>query len=103
MELNWKGSIKLKLMRISMLTTCVALLLTSLLLITNEVIAFRQSLINRMGMMANIIATNSTAALMFNDQKTATEILHALKSDKNTICAVLNDRRGNVLAQYQRN
>ena len=49
MDMIWKGSIKQKLMRISMLTTCVALLLTSILLIANEVITFRQSLIERMG------------------------------------------------------
>ena len=103
MDLIWKGSIKQKLMRISMLTTCVALLLTSVLLITNEVIAFRQSLIERMGMMAKIIATNSTAALMFNDKKTAEETLQALKSGKNINCAVLYDRKGEILAQYIRN
>jgi len=86
-----------------MLTTCVALLLTSVLLIANEVITFRQSLIERMGMMAKILGTNSTAALMFNDQKTAEETLSALKSGKNITCAVLYNRKGDVLAQYIRN
>ena len=93
MDLIWKGSIKRKLMRISMLTTCVALLLTSVLLIANEVMTFRQSLIERMGMMAKIIGTNSTAALMFNDKKTAQETLYALKSGKNITCAILYDRK----------
>jgi len=102
MDLIWKGSIKRKLMRISMLTTCVALLLTSVLLIANEVMTFRQSLIERMGMMAKIIGTNSTAALMFNDKKTAQETLYALKSGKNITCAILYDRKGDVLAQYIR-
>jgi PAS domain S-box-containing protein len=103
MDLIRKGSIKQKLMRISMLTTCVALLLTSVLLIANEVIAFRQSLIERMGVMAKIIGTNSTAALTFNDQKTAEETLYALKSGKNITCAILYNRKGDVLAQYIRN
>jgi HD-GYP domain-containing protein (c-di-GMP phosphodiesterase class II) len=102
MDLIRKGSIRQKLMRISMLTTCVALLLTSVLLITNEVIAFRQSLIERMGVTAKIIGTNSTAALTFNDQKTAEETLSALKSGKNITCAVLFNRKGDVLAQYNR-
>jgi ABC-type multidrug transport system fused ATPase/permease subunit len=102
MDVIWKGSIKRTLMRISMLTTCVALLLTSVLLIANEVITFRQSLIERMGMMANVIGTNSTAALMFNDKKTAEETLYALKSGKNITCAVLYNRKGDVLAQYIR-
>ena len=102
MDLIWKGSIKRKLMRISMLTTGVALLLTSVLLIANEVITFRQSLIERMGIMAKIVGTNSTAALMFNDKKTAEETLYALKSGKNITCAVLYNRNGDVLAQYIR-
>ena len=102
MDLIGKGSIRQKLMRISMLTTCVALLLTSVLLIVNEVTVFRQSLIERMGVMAKIIGTNSTAALMFNDQKTAEETLNALKSAKNINCAFLYNREGDVLAQYIR-
>jgi PAS domain S-box-containing protein/putative nucleotidyltransferase with HDIG domain len=102
MDMIWKGSIKRKLMRISMLTTCIALLLTSVLLIANEVITYRQSLIDRMEMMAKIIGTNSTAALMFNDQKTAQETLYALKSGKNITCAFLYNRKGDILAQYNR-
>ena len=102
MDLIRKGSIKQKLMKISMLTTCVALLLTSVLLIVNEVTVFRQSLMERMGVMARIIGTNSTAALMFNDQKTAEETLSALKSAQNITCAVLYNRNGDVLAQYIR-
>ena len=102
MNLIIKGSIKQKLMRISMLTTCVALLLASVLLIVNEVTAFRQSLMERMGVMARIIGTNSTAALIFNDQRTAEETLSALRSDHNINCAVLYNRKGDVLAQYIR-
>ncbi|MEI7672185.1 MAG: CHASE sensor domain-containing protein, partial [Deltaproteobacteria bacterium] len=102
MDLIRKASIKQKLMKISMLTTCVALLLTSVLLIVNEVIVFRQSLIERVFVMAKTIGTNSTASLTFNDQKTAEETLHALKSAQSITCAVLYNREGGVLAQYIR-
>ncbi|MFZ4441218.1 MAG: CHASE sensor domain-containing protein, partial [Syntrophales bacterium] len=102
MDLIRKVSIQRKLMRISMLTTCVALLLTSVLLIVNEVIVFRQSLIERVFVMAKTIGTNSTASLTFNDQKTAEETLHALKSAQSITCAVLYNREGGVLAQYIR-
>jgi PAS domain S-box-containing protein len=87
-------------MKISMLTTCAVLLLSSVLLIVNEVIVFRQSLIERTKVMAQTIATNSTAALTFNDQKTAEETLSALKSVPNITCAVLSNRQGVVLAKY---
>ena len=53
-------------------------------------------------MMAKIIGTNSTAALTFNDKKTAEETLYALKSGKNITCAILYNRKGDVLAQYIR-
>jgi len=102
MDLIRKGSIKQKLMKISMLTTCVVLLLTSVLLIANEVIVFRQSLIERIGVMAKTIGTNSTASLTFNDQKAAEETLYALKSAQSITCAVLYNREGDVLAQYIR-
>jgi PAS domain S-box-containing protein len=102
MDLIRKGSIKQKLMKVSMLTICVVLLLTSVMLIANELIDFRQSLIQRMAAMANTIGTNSTAALIFNDQKTAKETLYALKSAQNITCAVLYSRNGDVLAQYIR-
>jgi uncharacterized membrane protein affecting hemolysin expression len=102
MDLIRKISIKQKLMRISMLTTCAALLLTSVLLIVNEVIVFRQSLIERIRVMGKTIGTNSTAAVAFNDQKTAEETLDALKSAPSITCAVLYNREGKVLARYIR-
>ena len=55
-----------------------------------------------MGVIAKITGTNSIAALTFNDKKTAEETLYALKSGKNITCAILYNRKGDVLAQYIR-
>ncbi|WP_040334151.1 ATP-binding protein [Candidatus Magnetobacterium casense] len=100
--MNAKQSIRQKLMKISMLAVCIALLLAGTLLIATEIIVFRQSLIERIGVMVETIGTNTTASLTFNDPKTAEETLYSLKSAPHVTCAVLYNRDDKVLALYNR-
>jgi methyl-accepting chemotaxis protein len=94
-------SIKRKLILINLLTTGVVLLLASAVLITNEVIDFRRSMIKDLTVQAEIIGSNSTAALSFNDQKTAEEILSALKAAPNIMYATIYTKDGKVFAGYR--
>ncbi|MEJ7589899.1 MAG: ATP-binding protein, partial [Ferruginibacter sp.] len=52
-----------------------------------------------------IIAVNSTAALAFENADDATEILLALRTEKNVVAACLYDKKGKLFAHYttQRN
>ncbi|MCG6553073.1 MAG: ATP-binding protein [Candidatus Magnetominusculus sp. LBB02] len=102
MNMSGRQSIRQKLMRISMLVVCSALLLAGVLLIAAEIISFRRTLIERIGVTAEMIGTNTTASLTFNDSKSAEETLSSLKSAQNITCAVLYDSNGEVLAQYTR-
>jgi len=95
-------SIKQKLILISLLTTGVVVLLASLVLITGEIISFRSSLVKDLTIQAEIVGNNTTAALSFNDQKTADEILSALRAAQNIINAVIYSGDGKVFAKYKR-
>jgi len=94
-------SIKRKLILISLLTTGVVLLLASAVLITNEVIDFRRSMIKDLTVQAEIIGSNSTAALSFNDRKAAEEILSALRAAPNIMYATIYTKDGKVFAEYR--
>ncbi|MEN6624397.1 MAG: ATP-binding protein, partial [Smithella sp.] len=102
MSLLAKDSIKNKLIRISLLTTSIALLLTSATLAVSELLFFRHSLMEKLDVQAKIIGTNSRAALIFKDKQAAEKILKALNSSHNIACAILKDKEGEQIAYYSR-
>ena len=102
MDLLKEGSIKQKLIKIALLVSCFCCLLCGALLTVKEVILQHKLLIRRIDVDARIIGMNSIAALTFHDQKAAQEILSALRSAQNIVCAVLYDDSGAVFANYRR-
>ncbi len=92
-------SIKRKLILISMLTTSIVLLLSTAALIANEFISFRRSLVNELTAQAKIIGTNCTAALTFNDHKSAAETLCALKASPNITYSAVYSANNNLFAE----
>lgn len=102
MALMIKGPIKHKLIWISLLTTSMALLLTCVMLVIGEGFFYRQLLMERLDVQAKIIGTNSNAALVFKDKQAAADILKALNSSPNIVCAVLQDENGEEIASYLR-
>ena len=95
-------SIRQKLIRIIMLTTVSSLLLSAVALMTSELISFRNHMIDKLSTLAEVIASNSTAALAFNDKKSAEEILQALKAESNILSASIFDITGELFAKYQK-
>src|SRR5258707_4794140 len=93
-------SIQRKLMRVIMLTSGAVLLLTCASYFAYEVFTFRQAMVQQLTILGETIATNSTAALAFDDDANAREILTALKADKHIVAASLYDREGELLAKY---
>lgn len=102
MDIFKNRSIKYKLIIISLLTTGIVLLIASASLITNEFLLFRRSLIDDITVQARITGDNSAASLDFDDQKTAGEILSALKASTNIVHAVIYNKEGKVFAVYRR-
>ena len=84
-----------------MIASTVALLLVSGGFVTYELVTFRQSMTRDLSTLAEIIGNESTSALSYEDQKTAEEVLGALKAKKHIVAAALYEPNGHLLAQYQ--
>jgi PAS domain S-box-containing protein len=77
-----------------------ALLLSAGAFLTSEVIGFRTQLREEGRTLAYVIARNSTAALVFHDEKDATEVLMALEEDPRVVAAALYTTDGRLFAHY---
>jgi signal transduction histidine kinase/CheY-like chemotaxis protein len=93
-------SIKRKLMLITMLTSGVAVVLSSAGFLIYDLISFRQSLSQDLMTQAEIIGYNSAAAMAFRDESAATVTLSALQAKEDVVSAVLYTRDGKLFAQY---
>ncbi len=95
-------SIRRKLKLILMLTSSVALLLACAVFIIYDRYTFRLAKVQDLTALADIIGSNSTAALTFNDPNSAKEILSALAAKKHIAAACIYIHDGRVLAKYVR-
>jgi PAS domain S-box-containing protein len=93
-------SIQRKLMSVVLITSSVALLLISASYIAYEFFTFRETVLNQLITEGRIIASNSTAAIAFESEGDAHEILSALKAEKNIVAACLYDNKGKLFATY---
>jgi PAS domain S-box-containing protein len=94
--------IKQKLRIIIMMTTTAALLLCGIGIVVSDLILFRGYLERDLNALAEIIADNSTGALAFNDPKSATETLAALRARTYLVTACIFRPDETLLAQYSR-
>jgi signal transduction histidine kinase/ActR/RegA family two-component response regulator len=92
--------IKRKLMLVILLTSGFAVLLMGSALITYELVTFRSALTNNIEVLAQIIGSNSTAALAFDDRQNANEILRALAAENQITAGAIYDRNGRLFASF---
>jgi PAS domain S-box-containing protein len=95
--------IKRKVVSVIMLTSIVALLLTTVAFAIYDRLSYRQTILRNLATSAAIIADNSTAALMFQDDELAQVNLSALKADSHIVMAALYDHRNRLCARYPTN
>ncbi|MGA2593861.1 MAG: response regulator [Bryobacteraceae bacterium] len=95
-------SIKRKLIGIIMLTSTVALLLACSTFLAYELITYRETATRRLSTVAQIIAENSTAALAFDDRRSAGETLAALRADLRMVSACIYTKDGRPFAAFLR-
>lgn len=93
-------SIKRKLMLITMLTSSVALILSSVSFLIYDLMSFRRQLSQDLMTQAEIIGFNSGAAMAFKDESAATATLSALKAKDDIVAAALYSPDGKVFAHY---
>ncbi len=95
-------SIRNKVTIITMLTCMIVLLFVLLSFIILEFTISRSALAEKVATLATVIGTNSTAALTFNDQKSAEATLSALSAESEIIAAAIYTRDGKMFARYPR-
>lgn len=92
--------IRRKLMVVILLTTCATLLLVHLIFFYREYLTFRRTTLQQMAVVGEILAANSTAALAFENETDAAEILSALKTAPYIEVAALYRNDGQPLARF---
>lgn len=94
--------IRTKLTRVILLTCSVVLLLACGVLAAYELFDFRRAMARDMTVLADVIATNTTAALAFQDETSARETLSALEVEPYVTTACLYGLDGTVFVTYRR-
>jgi signal transduction histidine kinase len=92
--------IRKKLGRIFLMTSGLVILVTCVSFFAYEFYSFRKSSVQNLSTIGKIIATNSTAALAFENHLDANEILSALKTEPHVTGACLYDKKGKLFAYY---
>src|ERR1700683_1988841 len=93
-------SIRQKLQTIVMVTSAVALLVASLVFTLYDRSTFLRAKTQDLSASAQMVGSNSTAALSFGDAQSARETLAALEAKQNVIDACIYDKDGKVFATY---
>ena len=95
-------SIRKKLILMTMLTSSMALLLSSFSFLIYDLMSFRNLLTQDLTTQAEIIGYNSAAAIAFNDEPAATATLSALTAKSDIVAAGLYRPKGKMFAHYFR-
>ncbi len=89
-----------KLIAIILLTSIVTMVLMRGVFFTYEYITFRNANVRQLATLAEMLAANSTAALAFENQQDADEILAALRADRHIVAAALYRENGRLFSRY---
>ena len=91
-----------KLTAIGAATAALALLTTAAAMLVYDYTSQRAVLVRDTAMLAEVVGTNSTAALAFADAKVASETLSAVAANPHIVSAAVHQPDGRVLALYRR-
>lgn len=89
-----------KLTAIVMVTASIVLIISYVFFIANFWFSSREQLVGSVHTLIKAVSINTTAALVFDDQSTAKELLSTLSANKDIEYAILRDVNGEVFAEY---
>lgn len=84
-----------------LLTSASALIIASLCFLVIEMYLTRQALVNRVGTMSELVSNHVTAALSFDDKKTAFKFLSSMGNDTDVDHVTILDENDNVFVEYR--
>jgi signal transduction histidine kinase/CheY-like chemotaxis protein len=91
-----------KLTRLSLVTSGVAVGLVCTTLVALDYLMVRATMVRDLSAFADLIGANCTAAVAFDDDRTATQLLSALRTTPSVVEACVYTSGGRVLATYDR-
>jgi signal transduction histidine kinase/ActR/RegA family two-component response regulator len=89
-------------MRMIFLSSGAVLAVTTIAFCAYEFMTFRQTSVQQLQTLSQAIASNSTAALAFDNADDASTVLAAFKADPHIVAAALYDAHGKLFATYPR-
>ena len=95
-------SLARKLTGISVIATFASLILACAVFFAYDFSSSRARLVRDMGVLADVIGRNSTAALAFGDAKAAEDILRGIAENKHVVSGMILTREGEMLARFDR-
>lgn len=93
-------SIRSRIIRMTSLISAVSLVIVFTALLIYEVLAYRENTLREMNVLANVLAANSTAALAFDNDDVAQEILSAVRAERLITTAILFKADDSVLTAF---
>lgn len=96
-------SIAQRIRAVILLVSLIVLVATASAFVIYDAFSFRQDLLRNLTTLATVIAENSAAALVFENEKEAAEILSALAAERDIEAAVLFRTNSQVFAAYPKN
>lgn len=93
-------SINGKLTLLVVVTLVTALSLSYVAFVVNDVRMMRKGMVRQLTALADVLGSNSSAALTFDDNETATQLLGSLKMQPTVKSACIYDENGIVFASY---
>jgi len=95
-------TIRRKLALLTLTATVFAVILACLGFAIYERQRFHTDIADELATLADTLGANTAASLAFNDQKTARELLAALRTEHHVLGACLYDTHGSIFAEYRR-
>jgi signal transduction histidine kinase/ActR/RegA family two-component response regulator len=92
--------IRRTLMRMIFISSGAVLAVTTTAFCAYELLTFRQSSVQQLQILSQAIASNSTAALAFDNADDASVVLSAFRADPHIVAAALYDAQGKAFATY---
>ena len=95
-------SIRRKLLAIITIPSVIGITIFAGTILYNEIKTAREKAVQELVNLADIVGLNSSAAILFNDRKSAEEILASLRSQSSVIGAYICNEEKRVFAEYAR-
>lgn len=97
----YNQSISRKLAAIVLLTSGLLISVMTVAVSIEKKLSFKDKLVNSSNVLAEVIGANTAAALLYNDEETAHEMLTALKAEQDVIAAAVYTKDGKMFASYR--